>query len=185
MPRIPPLKPEELSERQLKLATEIGSIRGARLAVIGPWGLLLRNPELCERGAAFGTLLRDGTSVPKRLSELAIAITARYWTAQFEWNAHAPLAVRAGVSQDVIDAIRARRRPRFALRDEEAVYDYLTELYEQKRVHENTYRALVAEIGPQAAIELTAIAGFYSAIAMLIVAFEVDLPQGAVPQLPE
>ena len=67
MPRIPPLKPEELSERQLKLATEIGSIRGARLAVIGPWGLLLRNPELCERGAAFGTMLRDATSVPTRL----------------------------------------------------------------------------------------------------------------------
>jgi 4-carboxymuconolactone decarboxylase len=185
MARIPPLKPEELGEHQRRLATEIGASRGGRLATIGPWGLMLRNPELCERAAAFGTMLRDGTSVPKRLSELAIVITARAWTAQFEWNAHAPGALRAGVSPEVVEAIRTRRRPAFALRDEEAVHDYLTELHEKKRVREETYRALVAQIGPEASIELTAIAGFYAAIAMLIVAFEVDVAPGAAPELPE
>ena len=185
MARISPLKPEELSEHQRKLATEIGATRGRRLAVLGPWGLLLRNPELCERAAAFGTMLRDGTSVPKRISELGIVITARFWNAQFEWNAHAPAALRAGISADVIDAIPDHRRPAFERRDEEAAYDYLTELYEQKRVRETTYQSLVAAIGTQAAVELTAIAGFYAAVAMLIVAFEVDLPPGAVPQLPE
>lgn len=185
MARVPPLKPEELSQHQHKLATEIGASRGGRLAVIGPWGLMLRNPELCERAAAFGTLLRDGTSVPKRISELAIIVTARFWNAQFEWSAHAPAALKAGISAEVVNAIRDRRRPAFARRDEEAAYQYLTELYELKRVSESTYQALVAEIGMQAVVELTAITGFYAAIAMLIVAFEVDLPPGAVPQLPE
>lgn len=184
MARIPKLKPEELSERQSRLAAEIGATRGGSPAYGGPWGLLLRNEELCDRAARLGTMLRDGTSVPKRLSELAIAITARFWTAQFEWNAHAPQALRAGVSQSVIDAIRDRQRPRFERPDEEAVYDYLTELYGARQVGEKTYQALVAEIGPEAAIELTAIAGFYAMVAMLIVAFEVDLPQGVSPPLP-
>lgn len=184
MARIPPLKPEELTEHQRRLATEIGASRGGRLAVLGPWGLLLRNPQLCERAAAFGTMLRDGTSVDKRLSELAIVITARFWTAQFEWNAHAPGALRAGVSQDVVQAIRDRRPPPFERSDEKAVFDYLTELYEQRKVRDATYSALVAEIGTETAIELTAIAGFYAAVAMLIVAFDTDLPPGAVAQLP-
>ena len=150
----------------------------------GPWGLLLRNPELCDRGAQFGTMLRDGTSLPKRLSELAIAVVARFWTAQFEWNAHAPQALRAGVSADAIEAIRTRKPPRFTQADEQAVYDFLSELFETRRVSDKTYRALVEKIGQEAAIELTTLAGFYASIAMLIVAFEVDLPQGVAPPLP-
>lgn len=185
MARIPKLKPEEMSERQRKLALEIGASRGGGMAVGGPWGLLLRNPELCERAASFGTMLRDATSVPKRLSEIAIVMTARVWTAQFEWYAHAPQALRAGVSKTVLDAIRDRRRPPFEHRDEAAVFDYLTELYGTKKVSEKTYQALIAEIGPQAAIELTAITGFYATVAMLTVAFEADLPDGVAPPLPE
>ena len=184
MARVPQLKPEQLTERQRKLAAEIGSTRGGGPAVNGPWGLLLRNEELCDRAGRFGTMLRDATSVPKRLSELAIAITARLWTAQFEWMAHAPQAVKAGVPQAVIDAIRERRRPSFERRDEEATYDFVTELYEKKRVSDKTYQALVSQIGAETAIELIAIAGFYSTVAMLIVAFEVDLPQGVSPPLP-
>jgi len=183
MARVPQLRPEQLSERQRKLASEIGAIRGGGLALGGPWGLLLRNEELCERAGRFGTMLRDSTSVPKRLSELAILISARLWTAQFEWMAHAPQASKAGLSQQVIDAIRDGHRPRFARTDEQAAYDFITELYENRRVSDRTYQALVAQIGVKAAIELTAIAGFYSSIAMLITAFEVDLPVGIKAQL--
>jgi 4-carboxymuconolactone decarboxylase len=185
MGRVAKLKPEQLSERQRRLAAEIGGTRGGGLSLGGPWGLLLRNEELCERAARFGTMLRDGTSVPKRLSELAIAISARLWTAQFEWMAHAPQALKAGVSPDVIEAIRDRRRPAFQRPDEAAAYDFITELYEKRRVSDRSYEALVAQIGAEAAIELTAIAGFYSTVAMLLVAFEVDLPPGVEPQLPE
>lgn len=178
MARVEELSPEQLTERQRGLATELGASRGGGLATGGPWGLLLRNAELCERAGRFGTMLRDGTSVPKRLSEIAIAVTARYWTADFEWYAHAPQALRAGVSGQVIEAIRERSRPLFEHQDEEAVYDFVTELYEKKQVSAATYRALVGHIGATGAIELTAIAGFYSTVAMLLVAFEVDLPQG-------
>ena len=104
MARVRKLEPNELNEHQMRLAKEIGGTRGGGLAVNGPWGLLIRNPVLCERGAAFGTMLRDATSVPKRLSEIAIAVVARHWTAQFEWYAHAPQALRAGVSKEVIEA---------------------------------------------------------------------------------
>ena len=185
MARVRKLEVNELSEHQLRLANEIGGTRGGGPATGGPWGLLLRNPALCEKGAAFGTMLRDATSAPKRLSELAIAVVARFWTAQFEWYAHAPQALRAGISPEVIEAIRNRRRPVFDKKDEEAVYDYITELLETKKVSNSTYQALIAQVTQEQAIEITTIAGFYATVAMLIVAFEADLPEGEKPQLPE
>jgi 4-carboxymuconolactone decarboxylase len=186
MARIAQLKPEELSEHQMRLAKSIGGTRGGDLAVNGPWGLLLRNPVLCEKAAEVGTMLRDGTSVPKRLSELAIAVVARHWTAQFEWWAHAPQGLRAGLSKDVIEAIRLKRTPSFDKPDEAAVYAYVKELLEKKKVSEPTYQALHKAIGTNGAIELTAIAGFYSLVAMLIVGLDVPLREGVTePPLPE
>ena len=178
MARVPELTPEQLSEHQLRLATELGASRGGGLATGGPWGLLLRNAELCERAGRLGTMLRDGTSVPKRLSEIAIVLTARFYTADFEWCAHAPQARRAGISEQVLEAIRQKKRPVFENEDEEAVYDYVIELHAGKRVRDSTYRRLASHLGTQGAIELTAITGFYSTVAMLIVSFEVDLPGG-------
>lgn len=178
MARVPELKREQLSEHQFRLATELGKSRGGGLETSGPWGLLLRNAELCERGGKFGTMLRDATSVPKRLSEIAIVLTARTYTADFEWYAHAPQARLAGVAESVLEAIRRNQRPVFEHEDEAAVYDYVSELHVKKRVSDATYRRLVTHLGETGAIELTAITGFYTSIAMLIVAFEVDLPQG-------
>lgn len=185
MTRVPQLKFEALDERQKKLATEIGAIRGGAPTMGGPWGLLLRNPELCDRAQRFGTMLRDHTSVPKRLSELAIALSARHWTAQFEWNAHAHQGVAAGLDPEVIEAIKLRKRPTKMKPDEAATYDFITELYQNKKVGDATYKTLTDAIGANAAIELTAIAGFYSTVAMLIVAHEVPLPAGIAPPLPE
>jgi 4-carboxymuconolactone decarboxylase len=183
MVRVPEPEFESLTDRQKALATSIGAIRGGTPATGGPWGLLLRNPELCERAQRFGTMLRDNTSVPKRLSELTIAITARHWTAQFEWNAHAHQAVTAGVDAEVIESIRHRKRPAKMKKDEEAVYNFVTELYANKKVSDATYKAMTDAIGTDAAIELTAIAGFYSTVAMLIVAHEVALPPGVAKPL--
>jgi 4-carboxymuconolactone decarboxylase len=182
--RLPNLKPELLTDRQRAIATELGATRGGRPSTSGPWGLLLRNEELCERAARLGTMLRDNTSVPTRISEIAILVTARFWSAQFEWNAHAPKARDAGVAPDVIEAIRLREQPNFERADERATYDFVAQLHEHKRVSAPTYRALVDQLGEQGAVELTAIAGFYATIAMLIVAFEVDLHPGAAPPFP-
>jgi 4-carboxymuconolactone decarboxylase len=185
MQRVPELKVEELSEQQKRIASALGATRGNRIATRGPWGILLRNPELCERAAQLGGMLRDETSLPKRLSEVAILLCARHWTAQYEWRAHEPQALKAGLSMDMIDAIRHRRRPRFTATDQEAVYEYVVALLEHKRVPDKTYDALAAEIGAEAVIELTAIVGFYSLVAMIIVAFEIPLPEGFEPPLPE
>jgi 4-carboxymuconolactone decarboxylase len=185
MARVPQLKPEELTEHQMRLAREIGGTRGGDLAVNGPWGLLLRNPVLCEKAAAVGTLLRDSTSVPKRLSELAIAMVARHWTAQFEWWAHAPQGLKAGLAPEVIEAIRHRRTPVFEKRDEAAVYAYVGELLENLKVSDHTYQELQTHISATGVIELTAIAGFYSMVAMLIVGLDVPLRAGVEPPLPE
>ena len=179
MARLPELTPEELSPHQYRLAKELGASRGGALSTNGPWGLLLRNAELCERAGHFGTMLRDATSVHKRVSETAILVTARFWNAEFEWWAHAPQALGAGVSPEVVDAIRRGVKPVFAKKDEEAAYDYATELHRDKRVSEATYKALVGQIGPQGAIELTAITGIYTTIAKLLVAFEIDAPAEA------
>jgi 4-carboxymuconolactone decarboxylase len=185
MSRIPPLAVDELTELQRRIAVELGGTRGdGGPRIAGPWGALLRSPEVCERAAAFGTMLRDGTSLPARLSELAIALTARHWTAQWEWRSHAPKGLKAGLSPDVLEAIRLRQRPRFTRRDEEAVYDFVTELLENKRVTDATYQALVGEIDSKGAIELTAVAGFYSLVAMLIVGLDIAVPEGVEPPLP-
>jgi 4-carboxymuconolactone decarboxylase len=185
MARIPQLKPEELTEHQMRLARAIGGTRGGDLAVNGPWGLLLRNPVLCEKAAEVGTMLRDSTSVPKRLSELAIAMVARHWTAQFEWWAHAPQGLKAGLSAEVIEAIRHRHTPVFEKRDEAAVYAYVGELLENRKVSDHTYQELHTHLGTNGVIELTAIAGFYSLVAMLIVGLDVPLREGVEPPLPE
>lgn len=185
MSRIPPIQVEELTELQRRIAVELGATRGdGGPRIAGPWGALLRSPEVCERAAALGTMLRDGTSLPARLSELAIALTARHWTAQWEWRSHAPKGIKAGLSPDLIEAIRLRQRPEFKKRDEEVVYDFVTELLEKKRVADATYKALVDEIGINGAIELTAVAGFYSLVAMLIVGLDIAVPEGAEPPLP-
>lgn len=184
--RIPNLRVEELSGLQLRVASQLGETRGSGgPRVAGPWGALLRSPEVCEKAAELGTMLRDATSLPTRLSELAIAIVARHWSAQWEWRSHAPKGLKAGLAAEVLEAVRVRRRPEFAQRDEEAVYGYVSELLERKRVGDATYRAVVAAIGEQGAIELTAVAGFYSLVAMLIVGLDISLPEGVVPPLPE
>ncbi|MFM9969116.1 MAG: carboxymuconolactone decarboxylase family protein [Burkholderiales bacterium] len=170
---------------QRKIAEDLGTTRGSGgPRTTGPWGVLLRSPEVCERAAALGTMLRDGTSLPTRISELAIAMAARHWSAQWEWRSHAPKGLKAGLSAQVLEAIRLRQRPTFTQSDEAATYDYVNELFENKRVSDATYQTLVAELGTNGAIELTVVTGFYSLIAMLIVGMDISLPEGVAPPLP-
>jgi 4-carboxymuconolactone decarboxylase len=182
MARIPDLKPEEMSERQKQLAAEIGGPRGG--VVRGPFAIWLRNPELVDKANQLGNLLREGTSVPRRLSELAILVTARHWTAQYEWFAHENQALDQGVAKEVVEAIRARKAPSFAKADERVTYAICHEMYENKKVSDATYKAAVDTLGQQMVIELITIATFYAMIAMFLVTFEAPVPGGAKP-LPE
>ena len=139
--RFPPLKPEELSPPQKAWADEIAV--PPRNAKFGspPYRAYIRNPELAPRLSALSDYLRWKTSLPPRLSELAILITAREWTAQYEWYAHYPHAIEGGLDPKVAEAIAAGKRPDGMRDDETALYDLVTSLYHDRKVTDAVYKA--------------------------------------------
>ena len=118
MARLTPLESLSLDDRQKEILDAIKA--GPRGGIRGPFPAWIRSPELADRGQKLGEYCRFNTSFEPRLAELAIIVCARYWTAQYEWYAHAPLARKGGLSQDVIDAIAAKQRPAAMQEDEEA-----------------------------------------------------------------
>ena len=176
--RIPDWKPEDLTPAQRKVHDAI--VAGPRGRVVGPLRVWLMSPELAERAQELGAFCRYGTSLPPRLSELAILVTGAFWQAGFEWHAHAPIALKAGIPAEAIEAIRRGKAAKFAREDEQAVYEFSRELWNKRRVSDATYQLLAGLLGANAIIELVAILGYYGLISMTINAFEVPLPEGAV-----
>jgi 4-carboxymuconolactone decarboxylase len=142
-------------------------------------------PEICESAAKLGEHLRWGTSLPARLSELAIITTARFWRAQYEWHAHAPLAEQAGVPAAAVEAIRRGETPSFARADEALVYRICTELFNTRRVSDEAFDEAVATLGERVLVEIIAIIGYYTLIGNTLNAFAVPVPEGATPPFPE
>src|ERR1700693_3555383 len=122
----------EMNPAQKRVHDQI--IAGARGRFGGPFQLLIRAPEICEHATQLGEHLRWGTSLPDRLSELAIITTARFWRAQYEWYAHAPLAAEAGVPGAAIEAIRTGGTPVFAAGDEALIYRVCNEIFRSQRL---------------------------------------------------
>jgi 4-carboxymuconolactone decarboxylase len=174
--RIPDWKPEDLTPAQRKVHDAI--VAGPRGRVIGPLRVWLLSPELAERAQELGAFCRYHTSLPPRLSELAILVTGAFWQAGFEWHAHAPIALKAGVPADAIEAIRAGKEPKFARENERAVYEFSRELWTKRRVSDATYRRTADLLGNETVIELVGILGYYGLISMTINTFEVPLPEG-------
>lgn len=182
MARIPLFPLERMTEEQQRVYDAV--VSGPRGVVVGPLRAALHRPELADKWQQFGEILRYRTSLPPRLSELAILVTARHWTSQLEWQQHAPAALKGGLAPAVIDAIREGRRPVFAQSDEETVYDYCLELHENRTVAEQSYRRAHELLGTVGLVELTALVGYYTMVAMTLIAHEVPLPAGATPELP-
>ena len=180
--RILDWKPEDLTPTQRKVHDAI--VAGPRGKVVGPLRVWLLSPELAERAQELGAFCRFGTSLPPRLSELAILVTGAFWKAGFEWHAHAPIAIEAGVPADAVEAIRLGKVPKFAHEDERAVYEFSSELWTQRRVSDAAYRRIAALLGENTVVELVAILGYYGLISMTINVFEVPLPQGADQPFP-
>src|SRR5262250_535037 len=132
-------------------------IAGRRGRFGGPFQLLIRAPEICEHAAKLGEHLRWGTSLPARLSELAICITAKFWRAQYEWYAHAPLAVEAGVPAAAIEAIRTGNAPHFTATDEALVHKICTEIIKTQRVSDASFAEVTGALGEQGLIELVSL----------------------------
>ncbi|MET4701258.1 4-carboxymuconolactone decarboxylase [Constrictibacter sp. MBR-5] len=193
-PRFAQLSPDQMSDAQKTAAEAI--LAGAKKAdgpggrymaqsgqFPGPYNFLLRSPELAMRWRGLAEYIRFDTSVPLRLNELAILIQARWWTAQFEWWAHEPLAVRAGLAQSIADDIKVGKRPSAMQPDEEAVYDFCTEMMENRRVGDATFEKLKAQFTEQQIADLVAVTGFYATVSMILNTVEAGIPDGTEPPL--
>jgi 4-carboxymuconolactone decarboxylase len=181
-PRFKPLAPEEMSEAQRKVHQEIAG--GPRGGVRGPFNALLRSPELAERAQKLGEYVRFNSSLPPRLSELAILITARYWSSQYEWFAHAPQAAKGGVAAAVIADIQNGKRPGGMTDDEAVVYDFCTELHEKKAVGDAPYKRALERFGERGIVDLVGVSGYYTLVSMVLNVARHPLPEGAAAPLP-
>ncbi|WP_270933129.1 carboxymuconolactone decarboxylase family protein [Falsiroseomonas oryzae] len=181
-PRIPlPASREELDTAQREVWDKV--VAGPRGTVIGPLRAAIHNAELAARWSAMGEALRFNTSLPKRLSELAICVTGRRWSSQVEWWVHARAAVEAGIAPGILDALRAGRPPAIADPQEAVVYDFARSLHHDGRVPERTYQAALDAFGVKGVVELTALIGYYTMVSMTLNAHGVPLPNGEADPL--
>ncbi|ANN67781.1 carboxymuconolactone decarboxylase family protein [Bordetella bronchialis] len=177
MSRIPFPDPDTMSDAQRQVYERI--VSGPRGRLVGPLRAALHNPELADRWQAFGALLRFGTRLPPRVSELAIVVTARRWNSQIEWHIHAQAAAAAGISPTVLEAIRARRTPVFDTPADEVVYEYARQLQETGQVAPALYARALDYWDAAGVVELTAVIGYYTLVSMTLNAHEIPMPDDA------
>ena len=183
MPR-PPIHDETaLTPAQQPLYDAI--LNGPRGIVEGPLRVWLQSPGLADKAQALGAFCRYGTTLPPDLSELAILVTGAFWKSGFEWAVHAPIAAKAGIAPDVIEAIRQGHRPTGLSDKAAAVHDFATELHRNRAVSDETYARAEAALGLQGVVDLVGILGYYTLISMTINAFHVPLPDGAPDPFPQ
>jgi 4-carboxymuconolactone decarboxylase len=182
--RFTPLKADELSPAQKAWADMIAV--PPRNAKFGspPYRAYIRNPELAPRLSALSDYLRWNTSLPARLSEFAILITARQWTAQYEWFAHYPLALKAGLDPKILGDVAAGRRPENMREDEASLYDLATALYRDKKVSDSVYKAAVDKFGERGVMDIIGIIGYYDLVSMTLITMQAGAPNDSVPPLP-
>jgi len=182
--RFAPLKAEELNPAQKAWADAIAV--PPRNAKFGnpPYRAYIRNPDLAPRLSALSDYLRWNTSLPPRLSEMAILITARQWTAQYEWFAHYPLALKGGLDPKIAGAIAEGKRPDGMKDDEAALYDLAMALYRDKQVSEAVYKAALEKFGERGIMDIIGIMGYYDLVSMTLITIQAGAPNDSVPPLP-
>jgi 4-carboxymuconolactone decarboxylase len=167
---------EQLTEAQKPLGEQIMKVSSVGLG--GPYNPMIRSPVLGQRLYDLFYYLRWQTSVPVKLNEFAILIIGRQWRSQVEWFAHAPLAAKAGVSANVIADLKAGKRPGGMADDEAVVYDFVTELTTTKKVSDETFARAKKIFNDQQIVDLTALAGNYVMVAMMLAMAEETVPPG-------
>ncbi|TDR89677.1 carboxymuconolactone decarboxylase family protein [Enterovirga rhinocerotis] len=177
MSRIPDIDPATLNPEGRAVYDAIAS--GPRGVVQGPLRVWLNSPGLADKAQALGAFCRYGTSLPTRLSELAIIVTGAHWRSGFEWHVHAPIGIEAGLDPVAVEAIRTGAEPVLEKADEQAVYAFASELLRNRVVSQATYDRAVEVLGAKTVVELVGILGYYGLISMTINAFEVPVPEGA------
>jgi 4-carboxymuconolactone decarboxylase len=186
MTRIPYVRREELGPEGQQLWDDIADRLGeslvtAEAGLAGPFNAFVTAPGAGRRLSALGGTLRFGTSIERRLSEIAIITIGARWQAEFEWWAHAPMAREHGVSDAVVDAIGRGEDPPFEADDERAVYTAARQLGLSGHLDQDAYDAAHRFLGDTGMVELVSLCGYYTLISFLLNAFAVPLPPGAAP----
>ena len=179
--RMPAISADRMTDAQREAAASFAEGRGYQ--VRGPFAAMLRSPEVMLRAKAMGDYVRFKSTIPTRLNELAILITARHWVQNYEWHAHRPLAEKAGLKAAIAQAIADGHRPNAMAADEEIVYDFSTELHANKSVSDATYRRALEAFGEQGIIDLTAANAYYTFNAMMMNVARTALPANAKAEL--
>jgi 4-carboxymuconolactone decarboxylase len=177
MARIPYPTLETMTPEQRRVHDDI--VNGPRGRMGGPFFPALHNADLVDHWQKLGLVLRYNTVFPPQVSEFAILIVVRDWKCVLEWNAHSAIALKAGVSDAVVDAICAQRKPEFQDDEQREIYDFVTQLLKDKQVSDSAYNAVLKRWNVRGVVDLAALVGYYVFVASSINAHEVDLPPGA------
>lgn len=183
-PRLPVIPPEDYTAEQKQAVEEFLAVRNVGLS--GPFLTMLHSPTVMTLARSMGDYLRFKSGIGTTLSELVILITAREWSQDFEWYFHAPIAEKVGIKPEIIAAIREGRRPQAMSEDEEIVYDVSIELHRYKRVSDASFARAEQRFGKPAVVDLIAVNGYYSFLAMQLNTACVRIPDdGAkLPRFP-
>ena len=179
--RFRPLTWDEMTPAQKTMMEHL--VAGARGGAGGPFNVLLRSPEMGDLAQEFGAATRFRSSLPRKLNEMAIIITARYWTAQYEWNAHRKAAGDNGLNESIIQAIAAGKRPASMDPAETAVYNFSIELLNTKHVSDAVFKAAVDKFGERGVVDLMGVIGWYQFVSSLLNVDRYPLPEGVKPEL--
>lgn len=181
--RFPALSFDQLSPTQKKWAEDIsGPPRNAKFSK-PPYNTYLRAPELAPRLTALSDYVRWNSSLPPRLSEFAILLSARHWTQQYEWHAHYPLAVKGGLAPKTLASLIVGRVPEGMKGDETALYNLVTEIYRDKNVSDATFQTAKSEFGERGVMDIIAIIGYYDLVSMTLITSQAQPPKDDVPLL--
>ncbi|MGA7816287.1 carboxymuconolactone decarboxylase family protein [Caballeronia sp.] len=162
--RLPTIPPDQYTAEQKQASEEFLAAR--KVPVFGPFEPMMYSPDVMNLARSMGDYLRFHSSIGNTLSELVILVTSREWSQDYEWSYHYPIALKAGISKSIADAIADGRRPTAMSADEEIVYDFTTELLKNKRVSDATFDRAEQRFGKKGAVDMTAIAGYYGLLAM-------------------
>jgi len=176
------LKSEELTPEQRKMMEHLlGGDRGG--TTTGPFNALLRSPEMGDLAQQFGAQMRYHSSIPRKLNEFAILITARHWTSQYEWYAHQRDGLKYGLEAAVIDSLASGKRPSGMDADEEIVYNFCHELLSKTQVTDAIFKATKDRFGERGVVDLIGTMGYYNMVSMLLNVDRYPLPDGVKPAL--
>jgi 4-carboxymuconolactone decarboxylase len=183
--RLPTIPPTKYDEVQKKAAEEFLAAR--KVPVFGPFEPLMHSPEVMTVARQMGDYLRYKSAIGTTLSELVILVTSREWGQDYEWHVHAPIALKQGIKKEIVDAIAEGRRPASMSEEEEICYEFSTELHRNKRVSDMTYDRAVKRFGEKGVVDLAAINGYYTFLAMAMNTSRMQVPPNGLklPRFPD